>query len=141
MFLRMALRLDRPAGDRFRLRFGSVLRSLLHAMTTGPTISVSQARQLAITRQGLAGNHRPNGILDLVRRIGCLQLDPINVVARSHLLVLWSRLGTFDRAELDRLLWKDRALFEYWAHAASIVLTEDYPLHAGMMRTWIRRKS
>ncbi|HYS02724.1 MAG TPA: crosslink repair DNA glycosylase YcaQ family protein [Candidatus Eisenbacteria bacterium] len=110
-------------------------------MTTGPTISVSQARQLAITRQGLAGNHRPNGILDLVRRIGCLQLDPINVVARSHLLVLWSRLGTFDRAELDRLLWKDRALFEYWAHAASIVLTEDYPLHAGMMRTWIRRKS
>ena len=65
-------------------------------MTIGPTISVSQARQLAITRQGLAGNHRPNGILDLVRRIGCLQLDPINVVARSHLLVLWSRLGTID---------------------------------------------
>ncbi|TMD05375.1 MAG: winged helix-turn-helix domain-containing protein [Chloroflexi bacterium] len=107
----------------------------------GPTISVSHARQLAITRQGLAGNHRPPGILDLVRQIGCLQLDPINVVARSHLLVLWSRLGTFDRAELDRLLWKDRSLFEYWAHAASIVLTEDYPLHAGMMRKSIRRES
>ncbi|HYS29761.1 MAG TPA: crosslink repair DNA glycosylase YcaQ family protein [Candidatus Limnocylindria bacterium] len=107
----------------------------------GPTLSVSHARQLAITRQGLAGNHRPTGILDLVRQIGCLQLDPINVVARSHLLVLWSRLGTFDRAELDRLLWKDRALFEFWAHAASVVLTEDYPLHAGMMRTWIRRES
>ncbi len=107
----------------------------------GPAISVSHARQLAITRQGLAGNHRPTDVLDLVRQIGCLQLDPINVVARSHLLVLWSRLGSFDRAELDRLLWTDRALFEYWAHAASIVLTEDYPLHAGMMRNWIRRES
>jgi uncharacterized protein len=107
----------------------------------GPTISVSLARQLAITRQGLAGNHRTPDVLDLVRQIGCLQLDPTNVVARSHLLVLWSRLGSFDRAELDRLLWKDHALFEYWAHAASIVLTEDYPLHAGLMRTWIRRES
>jgi uncharacterized protein YcaQ len=110
-------------------------------MTIGPTISLSHARQLAITRQGLAGNHRPTGILELVRQIGCLQLDPINVVARSHVLVLWSRLGAFDRAELDRLLWTDRALFEYWAHAASIVLTDDYPLHAGMMRKWIRRES
>src|SRR5207245_2584900 len=117
------------------------VRILPDALTMGPTISVSHARQLAITRQGLAGNHRPPGILDLVRQIGCLQLDPINVVARSHLLVLWSRLGTFDRAELDRLLWKDRSLFEYWAHAASIVLTEDYPLHAGMMRKSIRRES
>ena len=107
----------------------------------GPAIPVSHAGQLAITRQGLAGNHRPTDVLDLVRQICWLQLDPINVLARSHLLVLWSRLGSFDRAELDRLLWTDRALFEYWAHAASIVLTEDYPLHAGMMRNWIRRET
>ncbi|HEY2287658.1 MAG TPA: crosslink repair DNA glycosylase YcaQ family protein [Streptosporangiaceae bacterium] len=47
-----------------------------------------------------------------------LQLNPVNVVARSHLLVLWSRLGPFDRADLDTLLWRERWLFEYWTHAA-----------------------
>ncbi len=44
-------------------------------------------------------------------------------------MVLWSRLGGFDRDDLDTLLWRERWLFEYWAHAASIVLTEDYPIH------------
>jgi uncharacterized protein len=60
--------------------------------------------------------------------------------------VLWSRLGAFDPAELDRLLWQDRSLFEYWAHAASIVPTENYPLHRLRMRElrreggyWARR--
>ncbi len=56
------------------------------------------------------------------------------MVARSHLLVLWSRLGGFDRNDLDALLWRERWLFEYWAHAASLVLTEDYPIHRLMMR-------
>jgi uncharacterized protein len=81
-----------------------------------------------VTKQGLAGP-RPDDLLPLVRELGCLQLDPISVVARSHQLVLWSRLGPYDTAELDRLLWEERSLFEYWAHAASIVLTENYPLH------------
>ena len=65
--------------------------------------------------------------MDVVRDLGCLQLDPISAVARSHLLVLWSRLGVYDLADLDRLIYEDRQLFEYWAHVASIVLTEDYP--------------
>jgi len=78
----------------------------------------------------------------VVRDLGCLQLDPTPVVARSHLLVLWSRLGRFDTAELDRLLWAERALFEYWGHQASIVLTEDFPIHeATMMRGWPRGES
>jgi uncharacterized protein YcaQ len=81
-----------------------------------------------VNKQGLAGP-RPDDLLPLVRELGCLQLDPISVVARSHQLVLWSRLGAYDTAELDRLLWEERSLFEYWAHAASIVLTENYPLH------------
>jgi uncharacterized protein YcaQ len=50
--------------------------------------------------------------------------------------VLWSRLGPFDRDDLDTLLWRERWLFEYWAHAASIVLTEDYPIHRDRMRDW-----
>lgn len=90
------------------------------------------ARRLAISRQQLAGPRAANdvaGILRLVQELGCLQLDPISAVARSHLLVLWSRLGAYDTALLDTLLWQERRLFEYWAHAASIVLTEDYPIH------------
>jgi uncharacterized protein YcaQ len=94
---------------------------------------LDEARRLAVTKQRLAGA-RVTGVLPLVRELGCLQLDPISVVARSHLLVLWSRLGSSDTAELDRLLWEERSLFEYWAHAASIVPTEHYPLHRLRMR-------
>ena len=96
-------------------------------------ISIITARRLAIARQHLSGGNS-SGMLDVVRDLGCLQLDPISVVARSHQLVLWSRLGNYDPAILETLLWEKRALFEYWAHEASIVLTEDYPLHAFRMR-------
>ena len=64
----------------------------------------------------------------MVRAIRCLQLDPIQVVARSPQLVLFSRLGPYDPDLLSHLLFERRSLFEYWAHVASIVLTEDYPL-------------
>src|SRR5919202_3447620 len=98
-------------------------------------VSLETARRLAVSAQRLDGRRRRQ-MLDLIRQLGCLQLDPTNAVARNHLLVLWSRLGSYDRGELDRLLWRDRALFEYWAHAASIVLTENYPIHAYRMRRW-----
>jgi uncharacterized protein YcaQ len=100
-------------------------------MNATRTLTVTDVRRLAITKQRLAGL-RPSpdaaGMLQIVRDLACLQLDPISAVERSHLLVLWSRLGPYDPAELDKLLWQERQLFEYWAHAASIVLTEDYPL-------------
>jgi hypothetical protein len=102
---------------------------------------LATARRLAITRQRLAGPLRPptrDGLLSTVRDLGYLQLDPIDVVARSHQLVLWSRVGPFALADLDALLWTERRLFEYWAHAASIVLTEDYPIHAWLMRRYPR---
>jgi uncharacterized protein YcaQ len=102
------------------------------------TISASTAQRLAITRQRLAGpSARPNaeGILDVVRDLGCLQLDPISAVAPSHQLVVFSRVGPYPRKHLDTLLWEERRLYEAWAHAASIVLTEHFPIHH-----WITRR-
>jgi len=55
-----------------------------------------------------------------------LQLDPISVVAPSHLLVLWSRLGRFDPADLEGLRWEKRRLFEHWTHAAAPLLMRRY---------------
>ena len=107
-------------------------------MATVRTIDLETARRLAIHKQRLSGPapaSSPAKVLDVVRGIRCVQLDPISVVARSPLLVLRSRLSNFRHAHLDRLLWKDRSLFEYWAHAASIVLSEDYAIHRYLMRT------
>lgn len=107
-------------------------------------LTPTQARRLAITRQRLAGERpRANtqGLLEIFRDLGCVQLDPIGVVARSHLLVLWSRLGLYDPTCLDELLWQERKLFEYWAHCAPIVLTEDYPIHHAMMRNYAQDDS
>lgn len=103
------------------------------------TITLETARRLAIIRQRLAGPRSVSdagGILNLIRDLGCLQLDPISAVARSHQLVVWSRVGQYDLAALDQLLWRDRSVFEYWAHMASIVLTEDYPIHQHFMRRY-----
>ena len=102
-------------------------------------LSLGEARRLAIRSQHLAGPEPAEGIdgmRQVLRGLRVLQIDPVNVVARSHLLVLWSRLGGFDRDDLETLRWRERWLFEYWAHAASIVLTEDYPIHRAMMRAY-----
>lgn len=111
--------------------------------TDGPVraIDVSVARRLAVSRQRLAGPREAadaEGIMRVVRDLNCIQLDPISVVARSHRLVLWSRVGAYDERVLDTLMWEERRLFEYWAHAASIVLTEDYPIHWRLMRSYPR---
>lgn len=102
--------------------------------------SIEGARRLAVTKQHLAGElpARPtrDKILSVIRDLPYVQWDPISVVAPSHILSLWSRLGDFRLSDLDRLLWDEKKLFEHWAHAASIVLTEDYPLYYSMMRRY-----
>jgi uncharacterized protein len=105
------------------------------------TLDLTLARRLAVSRQRLAGAAPPTGpgpeaIMSVVADLGGLQLDPINVVARSHQLVLWSRLGGYDRGDLEGLLWRERRLFEYWTHAAAVVRTDDYPIHSLLMRRY-----
>lgn len=69
-----------------------------------------------------------------------MQIDPIRVVEHPHYLIPWSRLGHYERAELDKALWEDKRLFHYWAHAASLVPTSDYPIHQVMMRRYPSRR-
>ena len=71
------------------------------------------------------------GVLQTVRQLGFLQIDPISTVAPPQRLVLWSRLGPYDPGELDRLLWKERKLFEW---SAFIWPIEDFPLIRARMR-------
>lgn len=99
-------------------------------------ITPATARRLAISRQHLAAPQpAPDaaGLWQVIRDLRCLQLDPISAVARSHLLVLWSRVGAFAPATLDQLVWGEQRLWEYWAHCASLVLTEDFALHQSLM--------
>jgi uncharacterized protein YcaQ len=105
-------------------------------------VSRDEARRIAVRAQLLDGSAK--GVLDTVRRLGFLQLDPISTVAPPQYLVLWSRLGQFDTDELDRLLWDERTLFEWNAYVWPV---EDLPIVRARMRrnarsthyTWERR--
>jgi uncharacterized protein YcaQ len=74
-----------------------------------------------------------------VEDVGGIQLDSINVLDRAHYLTVWSRFGPYDRARLDRLVYRRRLLFEYWAHAACLVPTSALPWwHRAMLDYRIR---
>jgi uncharacterized protein YcaQ len=101
-------------------------------------LSAAQARRIALAAQGFA-EPRPTGRIDarhirrMLARIAILQIDSVNVFSRAHYLPLFSRLGPYPRATLDTLTAHTagpvrRELFEYWAHAASLVPVELQPL-------------
>ncbi len=104
-------------------------------------LTLDTARRLAISRQHLDAPRAPatsENIFEIIRDLGCVQLDPLRTVERSHRLVVFSRVGPHDHARFDALLFQEKKLFEYWAHAASIVPTEDFPLHHALMRRYQR---
>jgi uncharacterized protein YcaQ len=108
------------------------------------TIPLAQARRLALHAQGLAAPPAPGTTAEsVVARIGCLQLDPVGVVARSPLLVLRARVrgGTHASHErgLARAAYRDRALFDYWCHEASLCHVADLSIHRWAMRTYLDR--
>ena len=110
-------------------------------------LTLAQARQLAVQAQGLHAPQpaTPAGMLNAFRQLGCVQLDPISAIAKSHQLVLRNRMApqTIDtlNRHLEQLLWHDRSVFEYWAHCASMVLTEDYPIHSHRMRSYLKNST
>src|SRR5829696_8812680 len=102
-------------------------------------LTSDQARRVALTAQGLAapapaGRAAPARLRAVLERLGAIQIDSINVVARSHELVLAARAGPHDRAAFDRLVYRRRAGFEYWGHAASFLPMASYRLCLPRMR-------
>jgi uncharacterized protein YcaQ len=101
-------------------------------------LSLARARRIALAAQGFDKPRpaRPPGtrqITALVRQLGLLQLDSVNVFSRAHYMPVFSRLGPYDRGLLDRIAGHgsgkiDRRLVEYWAHEASLIPVELHPL-------------
>lgn len=99
------------------------------------TISLDNARRIALAAQGF-DRPRPDTAVDIrhirrvIHQLGLLQLDFVNVLLPAHYLVLYSRLGAYDREALHRLVYRRREFIEHWAHEASIVPMELWPLLA-----------
>lgn len=104
-------------------------------MTAIENIGQPQARRIALgaqgfgqKRSGAAGRHH---LRQLLNRLHLHQIDSVNVLSRAHYLPAFSRLGRYDRIAMDALAWgkpRERKLFEYWAHEASLLPFEFHPL-------------
>ncbi|MEL7132800.1 MAG: crosslink repair DNA glycosylase YcaQ family protein [Pseudomonadota bacterium] len=95
------------------------------------TLTNQQARRVFLDRHALAGH--PSGpahgqpLSDLITRLGFVQLDSINTVARAHDLILFSRRPRYRPKNLRHLYERDRVLFEHWTHDAAVIPAAFYP--------------
>jgi hypothetical protein len=120
-----------------------------------PVSSLPAVAGLFLERQHLtrprARALTPRRLVRFAEDVGGLQLDSINVLDRAHYLTAWSRFGPYDRAALDRLVYRQRRLLEYWAHAACLVPASMLPWwrramldyrgrHTGWAR-WLKRNT
>jgi uncharacterized protein len=97
------------------------------------SLSADEARLITLRAQGFIGTEgRRGGVPGMLRRIGAVQLDTISVLARSHELVAYARLGAIPRERIERAYWDSRvpAAFEYWSHAACVLPIEEWPYYA-----------
>ncbi|WP_248961759.1 winged helix-turn-helix domain-containing protein [Sphaerisporangium perillae] len=104
-------------------------------------LSADEARRIILRAQGFLGaDSRRGGVTAMLRRLAAVQLDTISVLARSHELVAYARLGSVARAKVERAYWHEpAAAFEYWCHAACILPIDDWPLYAFRRRAYRAR--
>ncbi|MGW8062943.1 winged helix-turn-helix domain-containing protein [Streptomyces ziwulingensis] len=113
-------------------------------MTTLPPpatdLSADEARRLVLRAQGFLGApDRRGGVRGVLRRLGAVQLDTISVLARSHELIPYARLGAVGRGTVESAYWTDTHAFEYWSHAACILPIEEWPHFAFRRRAYRSR--
>jgi uncharacterized protein len=99
------------------------------------TISLAEIRRRVVQAQGYASRARSGTaaeVLATVQRLGCIQLDSISTVDRSHRIALGARIGAYPEPAVSKLM-RDGRLFEYWAHEACLIAVEDYPMHRWRM--------
>ncbi|WP_256640826.1 winged helix-turn-helix domain-containing protein [Streptomyces murinus] len=113
-------------------------------MTTLPrptiTLTADDARRIALRAQGLLGApDRRAGVRGVLHHLGAVQLDTISVLARSHELVPYARLGAVGRTTVEDAYWKDTHAFEYWSHAACLLPVEEWPHFAFRRRAYRNR--
>ena len=100
---------------------------------TRDSLSLPMARRIALAAQGFT-DPLPTGAVTrrhlrrVVGRTNLLQIDSVNVFQRAHYLPAFSRLGSYDMTLVDRLAYRDRELFEYWGHEASLLPVAMHPL-------------
>lgn len=121
----------------------SVPPPIVRAMTTPrpqTELSADDARRIALRAQGFLGSpDRKAGVRGVLRHLGAVQLDTISVLARSHELVPYARLGAVGRATVEQAYWTDTHAFEYWSHAACILPIEEWPHFAFRRRAYRHR--
>lgn len=97
------------------------------------SLSADDARLITLRAQGLVGTaSRRGGVPAMLRRLGAVQLDTISVLARSHELVAYARLGAIPRDRVEQAYWAPgpATAFEYWSHAACVLPIEEWPSYA-----------
>ena len=104
------------------------------------TTTAQAVRRLAVTKQHLAGRApkkaSKDDLVGLVRDIVYVQWDPVPIVAPSHIISIWSRVGAFRVSDLDELMWEDKKLLLHWIPFASIVHTEDLQIYRSLMERY-----
>lgn len=105
-------------------------------------LTADDARRIILRAQGFLGaDGRRDGVPGMLRRVGAVQLDTISVLARSHELVAYARLGPIGRDTTERAYWHNPAqAFEYWCHAACVIPVEHWPLYGFRRRAFRERR-
>jgi len=110
-------------------------------------LSADEARRAALWAQGLLGSkavpkseaRREQAVSYMLEHLGAVQLDTISVLARSHELVAYARLGAIGRTAVESAYWNGDSAFEYWSHAACILPMSEWPWFAFRRRHYARR--